>query len=790
MPPHQLAISSAATRASSTLSASLARCSRAAAITDPFAIADALSAASSAPASQSLSTGSQLHASGIKLGVVFADTYTSNQLLIHYSKRGQLASALDVFDETPSRNHVTWTAMVSAAARGGAPGLGLRLFASMLRSGFCPNEFALASALGACCQWVAADVKLGLSLHGLAVRAVLHGNPYVGSSLMLVYAKHGRVAAAERVFAGIASGSRDVACWNAMLEGYVANGHGYDATRTVALMHGSGIAPDMFTYISAARASWIARDLDFGRQVHGLVVRSVLESNNTSVMNALMDMYFKAGQKETAADIFGKIRWKDTVSWNTMISGLEDERAAADCFVDMARCGCRSNQVTFSVMLRLSGASLGLQIFGLAYRHGYSDNVLVANAAINMLSRCGLLSCAYGYFCDLGVRNVVTWNEMIAGYGLHGCSGDAMRLFRSLVCFGARPDEFTYPAVLSAFQQDHDARNHEQVHASVLKQGFASCQFVSTSLIKAKAALGSSVLGPLKIIQDAGEMDLVSWGVAISAFVKHGLGQEALSLFNSCRVDCPEKPDEFILGTILNACANAALIRQCRCIHSLVVRTGHSKHLCVSSALVDAYAKCGDITAAKGAFATVSTKDAIVYNTMLTAYANHGLIREVLSLYQEMTQLQLAAPTPATFVAAISACSHLGLVEQGKLLFSSMLSAHGMNPTRANYACLIDLLARRGLLEEATGVIQAMPFQPWPAVWRSLMNGCRIHGNKELGLLASEQILRMAPNSDGAYVSLSHVYAEDGDWRSAEDARRKMAENQVHKAQGYSSLQI
>jgi hypothetical protein len=43
------------------------------------------------------------------------------------------------------------------------------------------------------------------------------------------------------------------------------------------------------------------------------------------------------------------------------------------------------------------------------------------------------------------------------------------------------------------------------------------------------------------------------------------------------------------------------------------------------------------------------------------------------------------------------------------------------------------------------------------------MNGCRIHGNKELSMLAAEQILRMAPNSDGAYVSLSHVYAEDGE---------------------------
>jgi pentatricopeptide repeat protein len=365
-----------------------------------------------------------------------------------------------------------------------------------------------------------------------------------------------------------------------------------------------------------------------------------------------------------------------------------------------------------------------------------------------------------------------------------------MRLFRDMVCFGERPDEFTYSAVLSALQEPHEPKNHEQVHAIILKQGIASQQFVSTSLIKAKAAFGS-VQSALKVIEDTGKMDLVSWGVIVSSFLSNNLNDDVIFLFDLFRSDCMNKPDEFILATVLNACANAALIRKCRCIHSLVIRTGHSKHFCVASALVDAYAKCGDIAAAKSAFITVSSSgDPILYNTMLTAYANHGLIDKALSLYQHMTRAQLV-PTPATFVAIVSACSHFGLIEQGKLVFSVMLSEdQGMNPTRANFATLVDLLARKGLLHEAKGVIEVMPFQPWPAVWRSLLNGCRIHGNKELGVLAAQQILRMLPSNDGAYVSLSNVFAGDGEWHCAEEARRIMAENQVRKVQGYSRIEI
>uniref|UniRef100_A0ACD5Y449 Uncharacterized protein n=1 Tax=Avena sativa TaxID=4498 RepID=A0ACD5Y449_AVESA len=541
----------------------------------------------------------------------------------------------------------------------------------------------------------------------------------------------------------------------------------------------------------------ITGELGFGRQLHACVIHNMFESD-TSVMNVLVDIYFRTGLMGIAMAIFERIRHKDTISWNTVICGFthdEDERAVIGCFADMSLSGCKPNEVTFSTMLRLSGAkenaSLGLQIFGLSYCHGYSDNVLVANAVINMLCRCGLLDCAHDFFSNLSFMNIVTWNEMIAGYGLYSCSDKAMRFFRDMVCCGERPDEFTYSAVLSALQEAHEPKNHEQVHASILKQGIASRQFVSTSLIKAKAAFGS-LRSALKVIEDTGKIDVVSWGVIISSFLKNGLNDDVIFLFDLFRSYRMNKPDEFILATVLNACANAALIRQCRCIHSLVIRTGHSKHFCVASALVDAYAKCGDIATAKNAFSAVSSTsgDAILYNTMLTAYANHGLIDEALSLYQDMSQAQLV-PTPATFVAIVSACSHYGLVEQGKLVFSLMLSEdQGMNPTRANFATLVDLLARKGLLHEAKGVIEVMPFQPWPAVWRSLLNGCRIHGNKELGVLAAQQILRMAPANDGAYVSLSNVFADDGEWHSAEETRRMMAENQVRKVQGYSRIEV
>jgi hypothetical protein len=112
---------------------------------------------------------------------------------------------------------------------------------------------------------------------------------------------------------------------------------------TVVTMRHRGIPFDLFTYISALRASSV------GRRLHGLVVHNMFQSR-TSVMNVLVDMYFRAGLKETAVATFGQIQRKDTVSWSTVIPCLAndgDERAAAaaSCFIHMPTSGSKPNQV-------------------------------------------------------------------------------------------------------------------------------------------------------------------------------------------------------------------------------------------------------------------------------------------------------------------------------------------------------------------------------------------------------------------------------------------------------------
>ncbi|OAY78052.1 Pentatricopeptide repeat-containing protein [Ananas comosus] len=547
--------------------------------------------------------------------------FSQNNLLTMYSKSHLLCRAGQVFDEMTDRNVVSWTCMITGSIQNGECEMGFRLFRQMLRVGFYPNEFALASVVSACESYE--EIKFGVSLHSIALKLGIDRNPYVGSSVLLMYAKNRDTASADIAFECIFY--RDLACWNSMVESYVLNGYGYNAMRTNRF------------------ESYIA------------------------VMNSLTDLYFTLGVKDVALKVFDNILEKDVVSWNTLISAAAQEE----------------------------------------------DDI------------------------------------------------EAMGFFSSMLSTGLKPNQVLVK------------KRKIQGHAS-------RYTYVWTSLVKAYSVIGS-VGNSFRVFEEVGELDLVSWGVIISAFVKQGLFGEALSLVNCLRED-GQQPDEFILANILNACCNAALIIQCRCIHSHVVKTGHEKHFCVASAVIDAYAKCGDIISSKMAFDNSSVEnDAILYNTMITAYAHHGLIKKALELYEQMRRANVE-PTQATFVAVISACNHLGLVEQGKYIFNSISYIYGMQPTKDHFLCLIDLLARNGLLEEAKAAIESMPYEPWPAAWRSLLNGCRIHGNKEMGEFAAQKILKLVPNDDGVYVLLSNIYAEDGRWECAEKIRMKMEERRAQKS--------
>lgn len=81
-----------------------------------------------------------------------------------------------------------------------------------------------------------------------------------------------------------------------------------------------GLKPDKFTFPLALK-SWAGfSDLNLGKSVHQHLV-CCGRSNDVIINAALVDMYSKCGNNETARLVFDKMGVKDLVSWTSMISG-------------------------------------------------------------------------------------------------------------------------------------------------------------------------------------------------------------------------------------------------------------------------------------------------------------------------------------------------------------------------------------------------------------------------------------------------------------------------------------
>jgi pentatricopeptide repeat protein len=414
-------------------------------------IADLLRASAKASA---LRSGVQLHAALTKLGLG-SDTMLSNNLIDMYAKCGRLDMAGDLFDGMAERNVVSWTALMVGLLRHGEAGECLRLLGEMRASAeAAPNEYTLSASLKACC--VARDAaSSGVRVHGLCVRTGYDGHHVVANSLVLLYAKAGRITDARRVFDGTTA-FRSLVTWNAMISGYAHAGHGRAAFLLFREMQDR---PDEFTFASLLKSCGGLGASRQGAQVHAaMTARGFSAASNAILAGALVDLYVKCRRLPVAMQVFGSLERRNPVQWTTVVVGHAQEgqvKEAVELFRRFWRSGVRADAHVLSsvvgVFADFALVEQGRQVHCYTAKSPLGGrDVSVGNSMVDMYLKCGLPDEARRLFGELPVKNVVSWTTMINGLGKHGLGHEAVAMFEEMRAQGVEPDEVAYLALLSA----------------------------------------------------------------------------------------------------------------------------------------------------------------------------------------------------------------------------------------------------------------------------------------------------------------------------------------------------
>ena len=77
----------------------------------------------------------------------------------------------------------------------------------------------------------------------------------------------------------------------------------------------------------------------------------------------------------------------------------------------------------------LASLQQGKLIHGYILRNRFESDVFVGTALIDMYAKCGSIKTARKLFDNMSNKNVVSWNAMIVGYGMHEYGEDALVLF-------------------------------------------------------------------------------------------------------------------------------------------------------------------------------------------------------------------------------------------------------------------------------------------------------------------------------------------------------------------------
>jgi pentatricopeptide repeat protein len=392
----------------------------------------------------------------------------SSRCIAELATEGRVWDARRLFERTPDRDVVAWTAMVSAYARLG-----------MLR-----------------------DAR------ALFDRPDARRNVVTWTALLSGYARARRVEEAEALFERMPE--RNVVSWNTMMEAYVAAGRVEDACTLfdrmpvrdagswnillAALVRAGRVdeARSLFQRMPGrdvmAYTTMVTGIARYGNVDEAQGLFDVMPNRNVVSWNAMISGYISNHRIDEALDLFMKMARRDTASWNIMINGFIQNKdlkrarelfdkapernvvtwttmmkgylqgmqseLALGLFNGMLTEGVTPNKVTFLGALdacsNLAALCEGQQVHQMICKTAFQFDTFVESALMNVYSKCGEIGLATKLFDLSREKDLISWNGIIAAYAHHGVALEAIRLYDMMQENGYKPNDVTYVVLLSA----------------------------------------------------------------------------------------------------------------------------------------------------------------------------------------------------------------------------------------------------------------------------------------------------------------------------------------------------
>ncbi|KMZ69208.1 hypothetical protein ZOSMA_21G00620 [Zostera marina] len=579
----------------------------------------------------------------------------------------------------------------------------------------------------------------------------------IRSKLVFMYVKCGDLQCGRRVFDdGLMVSSPALLngpfCWSFLINEYAKIGEFEESLSLFTKVRSLG-AVEMNSYVFTCVLKCVAALQSEGtcRQFHGLVMKSGFGDDTISV-NSLISSYFKCRLVEEAFYLFDRMLMKDLISWNTVINeSVSNGQAyrAVGFLNQMSITGIDMDSVTvitgvLPICSQLRLISTGKTIHGYSIKNGFMESEPSAPNSLIMYSKCQDFE-------------------------------SAIRVSEKMNC--------THRTVATG-----SFEHGKYVHDYITREGVEFNLFASNGLINMYSKSGR-IKDARNLFDGMIEKDIVSWNTMIGAYSKNHLPNEAIQLFQKMTrmvgkdgTGIEVEANHITMACILPAVASLSSLDRGKEIHGQILRKGWQSFIsngdkgCIlANALIDMYAKCGEISSARRIFDMVVDKDIVSWTAMIAGYGIHGNGKETIALFKKMKRSESnPAPTEVFFLAVLYACGHSCLVDEGWVFFDAMRNDYNIEPSSDHYLCMVELLCRSGYVRKAWKFVLSMPKQPSTEVWTALLSGCRIHRDVKLAEKITNHISVDGRNNGQHSILLGNIYKEAEKWETVKKLKEQL----------------
>ncbi|CAL5353078.1 unnamed protein product [Camellia sinensis] len=205
----------------------------------------------------------------------------------------------------PTKNTVSWSALISGFAQNGCGDEALDLFVHMQEEGiFLPNAFTYVSVLSACTNLALLD--RGKQPHGHIIR-IINGeefNVFLFNALIDMYCKCGDMKSTRTLFEGMPE--RDIVSWNSLITGFAQNGNGDESLNVFKRMTEAGIKPYHATFLGELSVCSHASLLHKGLQILDSVVKDCDVTPRSDHYTIVIDLLGRKNRLKKAIELIDR----------------------------------------------------------------------------------------------------------------------------------------------------------------------------------------------------------------------------------------------------------------------------------------------------------------------------------------------------------------------------------------------------------------------------------------------------------------------------------------------------